>query len=147
MIVVVDGEEPVQLHNKKADATLLSWVLLIGLAISLAALVSNWAINNAKKFNPEDITAVDQYCPDVSININTNNCEITNTGLLDITKLIIIQISGTTEINLFPSLQPQTQPLQLSSLGITCNPETEIIPVTNSSENKFVPCSSKRVII
>jgi len=134
--------------HKKADASLLSWVLLIGITISFAALVSNWAIKNAERFDPQDITAVELYCDDVAININSV-CTIKNTGSYDITRLIIVRdVAGTIEENLDPPIIPNAD---RSLAGIydctTSMGNHEIIPVTNSTEGKFVPCSIRRISV
>ena len=55
---------------KKAAADLIAWVLLIGFSIALAAFVTNFVIDQTKKFNPEEIVGGSKvYCEDVVLGI------------------------------------------------------------------------------
>ncbi len=144
------------LIGRKGVETLIAWVLLIGLSISLAALVTNWAINNVNKFRPEDQANQDLYCGDVSISINSG-CEVKNTGVFGIDK-IILQPGG--KIPLSPRLLPGESRRLDTDYGINmgCAPGTScdagdcissiaFIPVTINEDGGDVVCSVKKEII
>lgn len=58
------------MKTKKAAADLIAWVLLIGFSIALAAFVTNFVIEETKKFNPEDVVGGSKvYCEDVVLSI------------------------------------------------------------------------------
>lgn len=56
--------------SKKGISDIIAWVLLIGFTIAMAAFVSNWVIEQTKKFNPEGAVGGPKiYCEDVILNI------------------------------------------------------------------------------
>ncbi len=128
--------------NKKGVETLIAWVLLVGLGITLAALVTNWAIGNVKQFKPSESADIDLYCPDLSININST-CHIKNTGLFGVDK-IIIQAGSTSKVTLSPRLLPG-EVRQYG--GITGCQSKSYIPVTINEEGRDVACSEKKVVL
>lgn len=128
---------------KQGAATLISWVLLVGFTIALAGLVTNWAIQNARKFEPETIVAQDVYCSDVAITINSS-CSIMNRGVLNIEQLIIVNTTETITKRLVPGLQPRQARKLDDPLGynIVCSNNTKYIPgIIN--KNNFIACSTK----
>ena len=128
--------------GKRGVETLIAWVLLVGLGITLAALVTNWAIGNVKQFKPSESADIDLYCPDLSININST-CYIKNTGLFGVDK-IIIQAGSTSKVTLNPRLLPG-ETRQYGS--ITNCPGKSYIPVTINEEGRDVACSEKKVVL
>jgi len=129
--------------NKRGVETLIAWVLLVGLGITLAALVTNWAIGNVKQFKPGESADIDLYCPDLSININST-CHIKNTGLFGVDK-IIIQAGSTSKVILSPRLLPR-ETRQYGSIT-NCNPGNGYIPVTVNEEGRDIACAEKKVVI
>ena len=136
---------------------MIAWVLLIGLSISLAALVTNWAINNASKFRPEDQANQDLYCNDVSISINSS-CHVKNSGVFGIDKLIWQSGLGSSRINLNPRLLPgESRRLVDYGINVACSlgscaagncvSSNGFIPVTINEDGGDVVCSVKKEII
>ncbi len=131
--------------GKKGVETLIAWVLLVGLGITLAALVTNWAIGNVKQFKPSESADIDLYCPDLSININST-CHIKNTGLFGVDK-IIIQAGSTSKVTLSPRLLPGEVRQYWDTKDPNCNLGNGYIPVTINEEGRDVACSEKKVVL
>lgn len=133
--------------NKKGMESLISWVLLVGLTVALAAIVTNWAIGNIGKFNPEEIVNDDLYCGDLSININST-CHIKNNGLFGVSKIIVqYNNGGTNKIELQPRLLPGEAKKMDIDYGINCDAGNGYIPVTKNEDGVDVVCSEKKVEI
>ncbi len=128
----------------------ISWVLLVGLAVGLAALVTNWAINNARQFDPSDDVNNELYCQDASITINIS-CHIRNNGVFGIDKIIVQQKARSEKIVLNPRLLPgearSLSKVPPDGYGIDCSAGKGYIPVIISEEGRDVVCSVKKVSI
>ena len=61
--------------KKKGVSPLLAAVLLIAIAIALGAIVSNFLIKEAKKFNPEELAQQSVYCESVNLGYKVNDAE------------------------------------------------------------------------
>ena len=122
--------------NKKAAASLIAWVLLVGLTVTLAGVVTNWAIKNARRFQPSKFAGPDIYCGDVAISLEDDDY-IKNRGSLIITNFRCIPVEG----------EPTTiENVDLKPKEETSNPCTgtgEIIPGVESSEGEVVYCPMK----
>lgn len=55
--------------NKKAISPLISWILLIGFAVAMGTIITNWSIEQVQKVKFEKET-VREYCNDVDIEIS-----------------------------------------------------------------------------
>ena len=72
--------------NNKAATEIISWVLLVGMTIALATIVSLWIKSTAEKQVKDIIEPIEEdlLCNEVSFNVNlTNDCKnpkITNKG-------------------------------------------------------------------
>lgn len=132
--------------NRRGVEQFISWVLLIGLSIGLAALVTNWAINNVRQFDPGDEVNNELYCGDASITINIT-CHIRNNGVFGIDKIIVQQRANSQKITLNPRLLPEEVKDLEDDYGIVCSPGDNIgyIPVIISEEGRDVVCSVKKV--
>ncbi|MAG50877.1 hypothetical protein CL621_04560 [archaeon] len=125
--------------NKKAAASLIAWVLLVGLTVTLAGVVTNWAIKNARRFEPSKFAGPDIYCGDVAISLEVNDGDkyIKNRGSLIIKNFRCIPEEGepTTIENV--NLKP------MDEIPNPCEGTGEIIPGVESSEGEVVYCPMK----
>ena len=55
------------MKNKKGVSPLLAAVLLVALAITMSAIVSNYIINKTKEFNPEQLAEGSIFCESASL--------------------------------------------------------------------------------
>ena len=131
--------------NKKGIENLIAWVLLVGLSVSLAALVTTWAIDNARDIDFRGQNNIDIYCPDVSIIINTNNtgCYIRNTGRYSISKMMISTNTGSNQITLQPALNPG----EINEYAINCQAGNRYIPIMINEKGEDVVCVTKRATL
>lgn len=130
--------------NNKADATLISWVLLVGLSITLAGIVINWAIQNVERFDPEQTNAVEFYCPDVVIAFD-EQANIINRGIYNITKIRLARNDGTTSFHeLIPPLAPYEKFLLYNILTPIAG--DEIIPIINI-QGQEITCNEKNIVV
>lgn len=81
--------------HKKAATEIISWVLLVGMTIALATIVSLWIRSTTEKDIKEITEPIneDMLCSEVSFNVNlTNDCKnprISNRGNFRIDDFII----------------------------------------------------------
>src|SRR3989338_1842940 len=61
------------MKSKRGISPLLASVLLVALAITMAAIVSNFVINKTKEFNPEQIAEQSLFCDSVSLGYTIND--------------------------------------------------------------------------
>lgn len=150
------------MKTKKAISPLISWVLLVGFTIAMAALVTNWVIDQTKKFNPEDVVGGSKiYCQDVVLNIEEVSCrgscentlylKLKNKGKFTITKIKGMGIGiGPNSISGFPSggLVPGGEPIEIT-LGFIkqeSGNEIEIIPAIKVEDKEYYCGESPAVI-
>ncbi len=115
--------------KKKAEASLIAWVLLVGLTVTLAGFVTNFAIKNARKFEPEKIAGPEMYCGDVKISLQNGN--IKNRGSLTI---VSVYCTPSKEDPIDFELKPG------DNLRHPCSSGDEIIPGVESSKGVIVYC-------
>ncbi len=137
--------------DKKAISELLGFVLLVGLSITIAFIVINWAMDYSKEFKPRNQISQDLYCDDVAININKTlaTCEIMNTGLLSIDELIVSQGRRRAKIILSSGVMPLEHRSLLPYLtanGFTCD-NIDMIPATKIKDGDIVECPQKKISI
>lgn len=143
---------------RKGISQAVSWVLLLGLSISLAISVGVWLKNISKETGDEVVNSAtrDQRCADTvlaviepticpSLLTNCNNFDynvkIKNTGVFSITKVICSKLDGQPyEISLGIPLAPNAEQVLNSCEGadITIIPFIEI-------EKQQIACADKGV--
>jgi len=128
--------------KKRGEASLIAWVLLVGMAITVAGLVTGWAIRNAKRFQPEEIAGPELYCDNVAISLEENEGVkyIKNRGLLVIKDVYCIPESREpypTETNLEPG----------KDMPNPCGTGGEIIPGVEDPGKEVVFCPMRRLKI
>lgn len=153
------------MKTKKASADLIAYVLLIGFTIALAAFVTNWVIDQTKKFNPEEVVGGSKvYCEDVVLGIEEitgskgGSCEVDGDMYsgLDITlknkgKFTIIGTkalgANMDSISISPGSDPTTNTI-ITKISF-CKKQginIEIIPQIEVEEKKFYCAESATVI-
>ena len=138
------------IKNKKAVSQIISWVLLIGLTISIAIFVTKWTLDQAKQ-TTEGVTKLvteDVRCSSVALNAvrdcsNENSIllKISNKGTLTIRGLIIRKYSGTQVQKIEESIE--ILPQQTTDLNIGTNyDKIEIIPKIKVDKEE-IGCSDR----
>lgn len=148
------------MSSKKGQSEFLAYVLLIGMAVGLAAIVGVWMFNNSEKTTNNFVrqSEIEEKCGGISIGVFAirNNCpttepnsvSITNTGNFIIQQIKIIN-SETNQnclrqnsdslINLKPGFST-TKTLN------NCRTAT-ILPLVEISEKEIVGCSDKKLVL
>ena len=68
--------------NKRGIGPLLATVILVAIAITLGALVSNFLINKAKEFKPEKLGEESVYCESVTLGYTVDPAITASSGLI-----------------------------------------------------------------
>lgn len=143
--------------DKRGVSQLIAWVLLFGLTITLAALVGNWAIKQAKEFDPEKTVASDLYCDNVGVIVDGVNCPILtikNKGSFNLHSVLVrvTDSSGATK-NYDEIITPALPPDSISTYDITFNcpvlgpvTEIDILPRVKQG-NEEITCDRMSYII
>lgn len=145
--------------NKRGVETIIGWVLLVGFTVALGALVSNWAIQQAKQINPEKMANPDLYCDNMRLSVEPFICNpyldsiiVQNKGYRNspVTFVKVLTNKGTQNIN-------TTQLLEVNgemSIPINCDGELsesdieriDVIPSVNTS-TELIRCEEKVYIL
>ena len=136
--------------NNKAATEIISWVLLVGMTIALATIVSLWIKSTAEKQVKDIIEPIEEdlLCNEVSFNVNlTNDCKnpkITNKGSFKIDDFTI-RINNQLIVNglknsFDEAILPDQSKVLRTILAATLNDEIEFFPVVRNST-----CSSRSV--
>ena len=136
------------MKNKRGMGEIVGWVLLIGLSVAIATMVTVWTKQQATKtteFIIDDVEG-DIQCADVSLKafIVTPPCtdiNISNTGYHTIIKVNARHQFGTQEFQV--DLVPQTN---TKVLNINIPSKVDIIPVIQSSKG-LIGCADRKLVI
>ena len=148
--------------DKKAISLIISFVLLIGIAVTIASLAIVWTKNLAQKQIESTTRFVETglECDSIYFNIKsfgtlegcsvTNGCfNVSNNGLKTINNLIIRygKKDGTTENSQFnEEIKPNTTKTLNSAVSFYEIGEAEFIPVV-ISETRRIGCVGKKVLV
>jgi len=141
--------------DKKGVSPAISWIILIGMAVTMAGVVTVWTRGLAEDSTDRVIGNVekDLRCDDIVIHAyeatgpNCASVTIGNRGLFSISGYKIRDAGGIQDITLTSSLAPQTEKTEsLSSSPISPGNTISIIPVT-MVEKEEVPCLTKEVTV
>ena len=127
---------------KKGVSEIISWVLLIGFAVSLAAIVTMWTLRNTETTTEGVVKMVrgDIKCSEVFINLaidcTTKTLTVINNGKFKIDKLMI-RADGTIE-----TIESNLMPGKEESLNIDFINNIEVIPLVKL-DKEFIGCSDK----
>ncbi len=135
-----------KVRANKGIGDLISLVLIIGLSITLAAIVANWAIKYSQGFEPEKIAAPELYCDNVGLSVE-GDCyfQIKNKGSRKIdTFLVRATKNGETRIEEIAGMLPN-QVITISACSYNAD-EIEIIPKVKG-EKEIITCIEKAYII
>ena len=135
--------------NTKGVSLIISWVLLIGFAVTLGVIVSQWMQDQANKTAETVIEAKAQEvrCRDVSLNaFLTNSCatlEVANKGVFTVHQINIRSKFGTEAIDtsILPS---QSQSLNIQT-ALSPDDSIEVIPVIEMEET-LVSCVTRKTV-
>ena len=128
---------------KKGISEIISWVLLIGFAVSLAAIVTIWTLRNTEQTTEGVVKMVtkDIRCSDVFINLGvdctTKTLTIKNDGRFKIEKLIIR--TGVTSNTVEQTLMPNEEK---TLYNIDFTDTVEVVPLLKL-DKEFIGCSDK----
>ena len=128
---------------KKGISEIISWVLLIGFAVSLAAIVTIWTLRNTEQTTESVVRMVNEdiKCSEVYINLgvdcNTKTLTIINNGKFKIDKVLIRDGSSSSQIQI--DLMPNNQ--QVLNSAFSSN-SIEVIPLVKA-EKELIGCSNK----
>ncbi len=136
------------MRSKRGMAEIVSWILLIGLSVAIATMVTVWTKQQATKtteFIIQDVEG-DIQCADVSFKafIVTPPCDdinISNTGYHKIVKVSARHQFGTQEFQV--DLLPQTDS---KVLNINIPSKVDIIPIIQSSKG-LIGCADRKLVI
>ncbi len=135
------------MKTRKGVSVVVSWVLLVGLSLTMGILVTTWTKQHVKDIE-EDISQdieTDLLCGDVSLkafvaNPPCDNINITNTGYHTIIKVSLRHQFGLQDIDL------NLLPTESKVLNILIPTKIEIIPFVQA-ENKLSGCTEKKVVL
>ena len=128
---------------KKGISEIISWVLLIGFAVSLAAIVTIWTLRNTEQTTEGVVKMVTKAirCSDAFINLGvdctTKTLTIKNDGRFKIEKLIIR--TGVTSNTVEQTLRPN-EDKTLYKRDFTDT--VEVVPLLKL-DKEFIGCSDK----
>ena len=131
-----------KIKMKKGVSEIISWVLLIGFAVSLAAIVTMWTLRNTETTTEGVVKMVrgDIKCSEVFINLaidcTTKTLTVINNGKFKIDKLMI-RADGTIE-----TIESNLMPGKEESLNIDFINNIEVIPLVKL-DKEFIGCSDK----
>jgi archaellum component FlaF (FlaF/FlaG flagellin family) len=143
------------MKNKRGVSPAISWILLIGLAVAMGAVVTVWmkslAEDTADKL--ESNVETDIRCDDTSINAyespGSTNCldiTLTNKGLFSIYELKV-RYNGKTIDHDTGQIRPQTSTTIVLNIPEPLNePKIGLIPVTKI-DDKSIACLEKEITI
>ena len=127
---------------------IVGWILLIGLSVAIATMVTVWTKQQATKTTEFIIADVegDIQCADVSfkafiVNPPCTDINIFNTGYHKIVKMKVRHQFGTQEFQV--DLLPQTDS---KVLNINIPSKVDIIPVIQSSKG-LIGCADRKLVI
>ncbi len=138
------------MKSKKGIGDIIAWVLLIGLSVALATMVTVWTKQQASKtteFIIQDVEG-DIQCADVSFKASVvdqaacKDINISNTGYHKIIKVSARTDFGATEfsIDLMPQADSKVLNIAIPSTGV------DIIPIIQSSRG-LIGCADRKLVI
>jgi len=140
---------------KKGVSPTISWILLIGLSISLAGVVTVWVRSTAEDTADRITQNVesDIRCADISINAyeETSGCSkitIQNKGLFSLHAIKVVSLGKVDEISSsqFPLIPGDSATIDLNIASLLADNKIGIIPVTKVDDN-MLACLEKEITI
>jgi len=141
------------MKTKRGISPLISWVLLVGFAVALSMMVTDWVKTQAESTTEKTVEGVegDIRCSQVSLNVNvdcisspgTVQMNLANRGKFTIHKIRIRQPGNTEEriITLAPTMK-RTEALNRFDPA----KEGDVVPII-MLEDKEVICSTRKVVV
>ena len=128
---------------KRGISPLISWVIIIGSVVAMAAFMSTYLINISQSYSEKQLSQAEQvYCEDISLSvrfINITHVELANNGLFTIRELRVLS-EGNPPLAYEIELKPQNN---LEYAGIS---PAEIIPAIKIGE-KLIFCADRSVSV
>jgi hypothetical protein len=142
--------------NKKAITPAISFILLIGLAVAMAGIVTVWIKSTAGETSEKLVSNVDKdmRCTDTSFNAYetdgfTNCTDITlhNRGFFSIQAIKVRTDNQVEDIELSTPLVPQEiRTISLNILSLPSNNKIGLIPIISVKE-ELLACMAKEISI
>ncbi|MDP3917199.1 MAG: hypothetical protein Q8Q42_02830 [Nanoarchaeota archaeon] len=142
--------------NKRAITPAISWILLMGMAVVLAGVVTIWMKSTAESSTSIVIGSVevDMQCNDISVNAyetpgktQCSSIEVINNGLFSITAIKVRDNDGVADFPYDPPLKPgESITTNLNNPSIPTNNEIGLIPITLVND-KAIACMEKETTI
>ncbi|MDP4012172.1 MAG: hypothetical protein Q8R00_01015 [Candidatus Nanoarchaeia archaeon] len=149
--------------NKNGQGAIIAWILLIGLTVSLAVMVTTWTRQQAEETTSGLVsqTEVDLRCESVSFNANPScdsldgEIKIVNRGDFSIHKLVFHikdRDDGTLKsktINLFESGRTPISPGESQTIYTQTGLRRSDIDITPfiKVEDQYAGCSSRKITV
>ena len=141
--------------NKKAITPAISWILLIGLAVAMAGIVTVWVKSTAGTTSDKLVSNVDKdmRCTDTSFNAYENNsvrCSniiVHNRGFFSIQAIKVRTDNKVEDIELTTPLVPQEiRAISLNISNLPSNNKIGLIPIIEVKD-EFLACMAKEISI
>ncbi len=141
--------------NKKAITPAISWLLLIGLTVTMAGVVTVWIKATASETSEHLVSNVDKdmRCVDTSFNAyekDSTNCDqivVHNRGFFSIHSVKVRVGNKINDTLLDPPLKPQEiRTIHLNDLNININDSVGLIPIIQVKED-LLACMAKEISI
>jgi hypothetical protein len=142
--------------NKKAVTPAISWILLIGLTVTMAGVVTVWIKSTAGETSETLVNNVDKdmRCVDTSFNayendglFNCNEITIHNRGFFSIHSIKVRNGNKINDTVLDSPLKPQEiKTIYLNDLNLNINDSVGLIPIIKV-QDEFLACMAKEISI
>ena len=142
--------------NKKAITPAISFILLIGLAVAMAGIVTVWIKSTAEDTSDKLVNNVDKdmRCTDTSFNAYETNgftqcADVTlhNRGFFSIQAIKVRTDNNVEDIQLLTPLVPQEiRTISLNILNLPSNNKIRLIPIIEVKE-ELLACMAKEISI
>ncbi len=128
---------------KKGISPLISWVIIIGAVVAMAAFMSTYLINMSESYSEKQLSQAEQvYCEDTLLSakfINTTHIELANKGLFTIREIRVLS-EGNSPLAYEIELKPQ------QNLEYEIRSPAEIIPAIKI-EDHIIFCTDRSVSV
>ncbi len=138
----VETNHSTHFKMKKAISPLIGWVLLVGFAVVMGAIVTNWTINHVRDLPVGETQQKEIYCDNVRLGVNTCryhddtllNLDIENKGKYTVKSLVIHRRTGDSPTGYCYALNLNIAPQDFGSYQLSLGDDLD--------EEKVVDCDS-----
>ena len=141
--------------HKRGQSEFVAYVLLVGLAVTLAAIIGIWSFNSAQKTSDNIVrqSNIQEKCDQVAIgsyvvciNNAVDSINITNTGSFTINEIRITNSETGLEncANKFLDIKPGQS--KITKTLNNCNTAI-LLPLVKISDDEIIGCSEKKLVL